>query len=802
MINTDYIIIGHAWDKIFSYTELKQYNSNYKCREFHMPGGAALLAQLLGIEAKLDNNATRERLRLYRYKIKQKKGGDRDYYAVHCQEGFIEGSRVPVLFGTDGQKIIAWAEDPCDWSKLSLPDTGPVLWVSQNALPDEKQIRNIDTLVLDADLLRQWRNGAMISRGISWERTVIDLLRQLRNNADLMTLLQVPEILILFSEDGAILLKNKNSGTVAELYLHNGLSEGAQRYDHEKSPGIMPDAFTVMAAEAARQFNAMNEIDDVHRILRVGGKLLGCGYVLNNDEIQLFEKSGTEGLIFAGEGSPAGNKAIEIPVDKTSGEVDADWCIARDSISGFRSMWDMIREYNFFEDGPPTALPRLTFNYLTTVDRREIESYQDIYSAIKEYAEKNFGENDDICPLSLAVFGPPGAGKSFGVKQIAGALSKNIVKKEYNVSQFRSEDDVARAFQDVRSLVLQGKLPLVFFDEFDSRRGDVELGWLKSFLMPMQDGLMNDGTGTHPIGKCILVFAGGTKSCFADFERPMNLKEDNPEYIKFKNAKGPDFVSRLRGTLDILGPNKRDVKDSNFLLRRAVLLNGQLAQAKLRLSKNVREAMLLIPEYRHGARSMKQILDMSHSVDGMINAACLPSEAQLNLHVDGRAFLALVQKDVTLQSKLEDLAKKIHSAFCEENPDSSNNMAWEKLPGNIQEDNRRQAQEIPQFLDVIVCDYDAADPKAKTIFETVDNFNSNEIERLAIRAHEVWMNGKIIDGWVYGLVKDPDAKPNPTHPCLLSWEELPEEEKKKDRDIAENIIPQLQNVGLRVYRVM
>jgi hypothetical protein len=33
------------------------------------------------------------------------------------------------------------------------------------------------------------------------------------------------------------------------------------------------------------------------------------------------------------------------------------------------------------------------------------------------------------------------------------------------------------------------------------------------------------------------------------------------------------------------------------------------------------------------------------------------------------------------------------------------------------------------------------------------------------------------DGWVYGEVKDAEAK---THPCIVPFEELPEFQKKKD----------------------
>ena len=45
------------------------------------------------------------------------------------------------------------------------------------------------------------------------------------------------------------------------------------------------------------------------------------------------------------------------------------------------------------------------------------------------------------------------------------------------------------------------------------------------------------------------------------------------------------------------------------------------------------------------------------------------------------------------------------------------------------------------------------------------------------QSHESWLEQKIADGWVYGAVKDPDAK---THPCCVPYEELPVEQKAKD----------------------
>ena len=43
--------------------------------------------------------------------------------------------------------------------------------------------------------------------------------------------------------------------------------------------------------------------------------------------------------------------------------------------------------------------------------------------------------------------------------------------------------------------------------------------------------------------------------------------------------------------------------------------------------------------------------------------------------------------------------------------------------------------------------------------------------------HESWCRDKLAAGWVYGEVKDPQAK---THPCLTPYGQLPEEQKVKD----------------------
>ena len=67
------------------------------------------------------------------------------------------------------------------------------------------------------------------------------------------------------------------------------------------------------------------------------------------------------------------------------------------------------------------------------------------------------------------------------------------------------------------------------------------------------------------------------------------------------------------------------------------------------------------------------------------------------------------------------------------------------------------------------------------------------METLARQEHDRWMNDLIRDGWTYSAgVKDPTRK---THPLLVTWEELDEPEREKDRDSIRAIPRMLARVG-------
>ena len=70
-------------------------------------------------------------------------------------------------------------------------------------------------------------------------------------------------------------------------------------------------------------------------------------------------------------------------------------------------------------------------------------------------------------------------------------------------------------------------------------------------------------------------------------------------------------------------------------------------------------------------------------------------------------------------------------------------------------------------------------------------------EIIAENVHENWSVGRIKEGWVYGSERDDQKK---TTPCLIPYDQLPEEEKEYDRKTAMETLRLIVALGYKIKK--
>ena len=65
-------------------------------------------------------------------------------------------------------------------------------------------------------------------------------------------------------------------------------------------------------------------------------------------------------------------------------------------------------------------------------------------------------------------------------------------------------------------------------------------------------------------------------------------------------------------------------------------------------------------------------------------------------------------------------------------------------------------------------------------------------ELIAKNVHDVWSQNRFKEGWTYGEKRDDKLK---TNPCLVPYEQLPEEEKAYDRNTAMETLKLIIKLG-------
>ncbi|HEY60286.1 MAG TPA: ATPase [Anaerolineae bacterium] len=813
---------------------------------YDQPGGAVLLADLVKEIVQLENREERFEVRNNRLINKRILPGDKRFhhsYALWAPFPFSSSPspnkekpawRVSTFLGyksasTDtkfsvngGTKVVdddpsaelvvlsegnlGFRDNPDIWPQaVNSRDHEP--WIILKMSPPvaqgqlwHKLIKEHPTRLVVITTINDLRRSAVqISRGLSWESTAQDVLWELTHNPQINGLTQSACVIISLDAAGSIIL-TKDNGNASVILLFDPFN---MEWEWERQyPRLMVGYTTCMTATQAYQIMTAKQekpdwVSGAQRGLAAIRTLHSEGYGLRGahpSEADLFFpiQKFAEGILQ--DSKVVSQVSIQDPT-----RFLLEPRISQASSLQKPNYWTILEE-NYSESLENIAfqigklgiqsvvnnVPIGQFGALCTMDRLEIEAFHGIQRLISEYCQCAQKQ-----PLSIAVFGPPGAGKSFGVRQVAKTIMSDIATLTFNLSQLVGLDDLLDAFHQVRDATISGKIPLVFWDEFDTTRDGQPLGWLRYFLVPMQDGVFQQGQIIHPIGRCIFVFAGGTSHSIDKFG--MDLSENEKHMSKL-----PDFVSRLKGYLNVVGPNPQgDINlDPYYILRRAILLRslikhnvpGILQKQDARIDPGILRAFLKTRMYKHGVRSMESILAMSSLANTTAyERSSLPPERQLELHVDAADFLSIVQEIELKGELLENLAKATHEIYCEElktngysyGPHTdeekklhSSLLPYDQLPDEEKEQNRNYVRHISTKLNQ--AGYVMRPARSN---ERPYKFPGDDFEKLAQIEHQRWMNQKLSDGWKHA---DKTEKKYKTHTDIKEWERLSEIAKNRD----------------------
>jgi hypothetical protein len=538
-------------------------------------------------------------------------------------------------------------------------------------------------IIVNADLLRY--TGAPMSKRTSWERTAEDCIAALENDSKLAPFRGFAHVIIRFGVVGAIHYYGESPGDkTAELYYDSKAHDGVFR-SVEDEGGIVGNNSVFASCIAKQLLNPQLEttthkigagiiaaIPACQRFFRAGYGEASTEVALSwlktwSDPVRdLFGEPTYKSAMLKGHNPTHSLLVDQVTVHRR--DKQRPWRIAIEALGNDeKRIWTLAHEIvmrgadavlnnPFFKGGRGPFAPLGTFGNLKSIDREELDGFYALANILRQYG-KTLSDNPLAGPMSIAVFGPPGSGKSYTVREIIKGVNPEIEQSffEINMAQMSSTRELASYLLRVHDSISAGKTPLVFFDEFDCALDGSPLGWLKYFLAPMEGGTFkHPEEGVFRLVRGIFVFAGGTQTRYDEFERAGSGGTKNVDV--FTIAKAPDFLSRLRGHINVKGINAGEdsggTEDSLYPLRRAIILRSILERGGLvtevdnvaQIDKSILKALLTIRNvkrmnaFKYDARSLRAIIDMCLRLHGRIEKASLPPPGVLDMHIDSGRF--------------------------------------------------------------------------------------------------------------------------------------------------------------------
>lgn len=462
--------------------------------------------------------------------------------------------------------------------------------------------------------------------------------------------------------------------------------------------------------------------------------------------------------------------------------------------------------------GPDRALARCSvrrFGNLQSVDRTEQESLGSIVDTMHERLE-----SDTVTPTCIGVLGPIGSGKKF----VAGSLSQEVSERwpirrlTYNARVMQPED-LSDACNTIRDNAAENYLTVISFENFETLL-DRDNALLDEFTAVMRYGTFKDAGHERAVGRCLLLF-------LVNQNAPRQESTPTPTTPSFdKVARFVDdsaLLDNLHGAVSLLGPNQAGPGDRLYSIRRALMLRQLLKERHSHLDVNgtmkiddaVLHALLFVPTYKHGLRSMEKIISTSRlSGRAKFDISALPPEEQIQLHVEGRIFMSFLRSPKLPPVLREKLAEGLFETYKRQRElmaktpqekkallNDRSMVDWDELSGELKESTRAQADDIPRKLRAVNCfmmDEERSDP-----FIHIPEFSTEDLDMLSEMEHERFNAERLQRQWRMGARNSKQR----TTPFLVPWRDLTQEWKDVDRVMVECVPRVLEMAGYRIYRM-
>lgn len=620
--------------------------------------------------------------------------------------------------------------------------------------------------------------GVELSHGLSWEKTCEDFVRNIGAVGSLVTLVTCPHLIVVFGCDGLIYHRGLDV-LKPVLFFHPPSNE------HVKCiPGFM-ETFVAGFARALVESAEVTGYEDCIRAglqasRRLGRSGLSPQGPIYDASVIMTEVTGEDALV-----------RFDIPSDDL-GKGEQNWSLLDSMIAEYGE----VARRMVLEGTSKINLPHARINRLVLFDRRQIQRFQALRLDLEEYLAV-----PQIKPLSIALFGPRGCGKAFAARQVtdlaaaAAAGGRKVKPLTFDLSEFTRLEDLAEALHQIRDCGLGGYTAFAYFKNFDAAFLGQPFGWLPHLLPAVSKGWFFDSAVSRPIGAALLFFGTSATKSFAAFR---GLAEASLTQVNVQAMQ--DFIVSLHGYVDMAGFNRGGLGDRLYLLHRAVVLRTLLEERApgikfgdgINIDETVLRGLLLVPEYSQGIRSLEAVLTMSHLNHARhFSRSALPSESQLQLHVDYDEFRRAMSGKVLPTEVRDLLAEQLHNAYChhirekerakpgnesktDEEIDKENWLKpWSTLEEQFKDSNRDHADAIPSTLRIVGCFL----AERKQGSEPVEEFTKEEVEKMARQEKARWNSERLQRQWRTG----PRSGKDKTTPYLVPWEDLEEEVKEIDR---------------------